>query len=90
MIIYADDTTLFAKIRLSSTCPTKDMEYHLNSDLNINEWLKMNKLSLNVKKSKYIIHKLGNKQVNNLLLKIEETVIERVQICYLLGVILFI
>ena len=37
-------------------------------------------------KSKYIIHKLENKQVNNLLLKIYETVIERVQHSNLLRV----
>ena len=56
-IMYADNTTLFTIIQWSNTCPTKDVEYHLNSDLNkINEWLKINKLSLNVKKSKYIIH----------------------------------
>ena len=88
-IMYADDTTLFTTIQLSNTCPTKDIEYNLNSDLNkINEWLKINKLSLNVKKSKYIIHQLGNKQLNNLLLKIDETVIERVQHFILLGVTL--
>ena len=88
-IMYADETTLFTTIQLSNTCPTKDIEYNLNSDLNkINEWLKINKLSLNVKKSKYIIHKLGNKQVNNLLLKIDETVIERVQHFNLLGITL--
>ena len=85
-IMYADDPTLFTTIHLSNTCPTKYIEYHLNLDLNkINEWLKINKLSLNVKKSKYIIHKLVNKQVNNLH-KIDETVIERVQNCNLLGV----
>ena len=39
-------------------------------------------------KTKYIIQKLGNKQVNNLLLKIDETVIERVKKCNLLGVTL--
>ena len=45
--MYAEDTTLFTTIQLSNTCPTKDIEYHLNSDLNkINEWLKINKLSL--------------------------------------------
>ena len=88
-IMYADDTIVFTTIQLSNTCPTKDIEYNLNSDLNkINKWLKINKLSLNVKKSKYIIHKLRNKQVNNLLLKIDETVIERVQNCNLLGVTL--
>ena len=67
--------------------PTKYVEYNLNSDLNkIIEWLKINQLLLNVKKSKYIIPKLGNKQVNNLLHKIYETVIERVVLFYLLGV----
>ena len=87
--MYADDTTLFSTIQLSNTCPTKDIKYNQNLDFNkINEWLKINKLSLNVKNSKYIIHKLGNKQVNNLLLKIDKTVIERVQICNLLGVTL--
>ena len=87
--MYADDTILFTTIQLSDTCPTKDIEYNLNSDLNkINEWLKSNKLSLNVKKSKYIIHILENKQVNNLFLKIDETVIERVPNCNLLGVTL--
>ena len=71
------------------TRPTKYVEYHLNTDLNkINEWLKINKLSLNVKKSKYTIHTLGNKQVNNLLLKIDETVIERVQNVNILAVTL--
>ena len=73
--MYADDTTLFTTIQLSNTCPTKDIEYHLNSDLNkINEWLKISTLSLNINKSKYIIHKLGNKHVNNLLLKIETVI----------------
>ena len=32
--MYADDTTLFTTIQLSNTCPTKDVEYHLHSDLN--------------------------------------------------------
>ena len=83
-IMYADDTTLFKTIQLSNTCPSKDIEYNLNSDLNkINEWLKINQLSL---KKSNIIHKLGNKQENNL--KIDETVIERVHNFNLLGVTL--
>ena len=66
-----------------------DVEYNLNIELNqIHEWLKINQLPRNVKKVNHIIHKLGNKQVNNLLLKIDETVIERVQNSNLLGVTL--
>ena len=45
-------------------------------------------MSLNAKKSKYIIHKLGNKQVNNILLKVPEIVIERIQHFNLLVVTL--
>ena len=78
-VIYADDTALFTTIQSSNIC-AKDVEYLLNIELNkINEWLKSNKLSLNVKKSKYIIHTFENKQINNVLRKIDETVIERVQ-----------
>ena len=81
-IMYADDITLFTTIQLSNTCSTKHFEYHLNLHLNkIYEWLKINKLSLNVKKSKYTIHKLGNKQVNNLILEIDETIIKKRIIC---------
>ena len=83
--MYADDTTLFTTIQSSNVCP-KYVEHHLNIELNkINAWLKNNKLSLNVKKSKYIIYKLGNKQVNNLLLKIDETEIDRPKIVIFLG-----
>ena len=70
---------MFKIIQSSNICP-EDVEYNLNIKLNkINEWWKINKLSVNVKKSKYIIHKLGNKQVSNLLLEIDETEIERAQ-----------
>ena len=72
----------------ASFCPN-DVEYHLNIELNkINEWVEINKLSLNVKTSKYIIYNLGNKQVKNLFLKIDQTVIERVQNVNMLGVTL--
>ena len=51
-----------------------EVEYRLNIELSkINEWLKINTLPLSVRKSKSIIHKMGNKQVNNLLLKIYES-----------------
>ena len=86
--MYADDTTLFTTIESLNSC-TKDIEQHLNTELNkVNEWLKMNKLSLNIKKSKYKIHKLRNKRLIPFLLKIDETRIERFQSFNLLGVTL--
>ena len=87
-VMYAHDTTLFTTIQSLNSC-TKDTEQYLNTELNkVNEWLKINKLSLNIKKSKYITHKLRNKKIIPLLLKIDETRIERVQNVNLLGVTL--
>ncbi len=56
-IIYADDTTLSTTIeivvRTTTNVPINDV---LNNELSmVNNWLKVNKLSLNIKKSKYII-----------------------------------
>ena len=57
-VMYTDDT-LFTTIQSLNSC-TKDIK-QLNRKLNkVNEWLSINKLSLNIKKSKYIIHKLRN------------------------------
>jgi hypothetical protein len=52
MIIYADDTTLF-----TSMCSTNANEVSiLNEDLTaVSEWLKLNKLSLNISKTKAMI-----------------------------------
>ena len=87
-VMYADDTTIFTTIQSLNSC-TKDIEQHLNTELNkVNEWLKINKLALNIKKSKYIIHKLRNKKLIPFLLKIDETRIERVQNFNLLVVTL--
>ncbi len=56
-IIYADDITLSTTIeivvRTTTNVPISDI---LNNELSIvNNWLTVNKLSLNIKKSKYII-----------------------------------
>ena len=54
------------------------LEQNINEELNkISGWLKVNKLSLNAKKSKFMIFKRVNKTVEPLL-KIENTNIERV------------
>ena len=56
-ILYADDTILNSTIQIPSMSPI-----NINSELaKVYDWLAVNKLSLNVKKSKYIIfHAINN------------------------------
>jgi len=86
-IIYADDTTLSSVLNsFNSTLP---IETNINTELEkINEWLKVNKLSLNVNKTKFMIFHTPQKRVPTLLLKIEGVVIEQVKEFNFLGLIL--
>ncbi len=79
-IIYANDTTLSTTIeiviRTTTDLTTSDI---LNNELSmVNNCLKVNKLSLNIKKSKYMIFHTGKKKVQRLILKIGNVNIERV------------
>lgn len=79
-IIYADDTTLTTTLELVAIeNPNMDICTVLNNELtNISDWLKVNKLSLNVKKSKYMIFHKPQKKVEPLILIMDNTTIERV------------
>ena len=64
--MYADDTTLFSTFQSFKTS-TKEVNVDtlINNELaKISEWLKINKLSLNVSKSKYNLYKMINKALN--------------------------
>ena len=64
-------------------------EFIINTELDkINEWLKLNKLSLNVNKSKYMIFKTArrNNMINPLNIKINNTYIDRVDEFNFLGI----
>ena len=67
---YADDTTL--STTLNKLSESEDM----NSDLinlelyKINEWLEINRLSLNAKKSRFMIFHMPNKHITLPILKI--------------------
>ena len=68
-IVYADDTTLYSFVE---NFESNDVEREINCELDkINLWLKANKLSLNVTKTKYMFfHKrktlpLINLSINN-------------------------
>ncbi len=87
IIIYADDTTLSTTIekvfRTTTNVPISDI---LNNELSmVNNWLKVNKLSLNIKKNKYIIFHTKKKRNLSLTLTIENVNIERVAKFYFLG-----
>ena len=87
VITYADDTTLMSTLgSFNSNQNENSVEQNINEELyKISGWLKVNKLSLNAKKSKFMIFKRVNKTVEPLSLKIENTNIERVTNFNFLG-----
>ena len=86
-IMYADDTTLSSTIDSFS-----DITSNTNADSLINaeickviEWLKINKLSLNKTKSKYMTFHMPKKEIQHLTLKIDGVNIEKVEEFNFLG-----
>ena len=87
-ILYADDTSLFNSINISLKLnvikPNLDI---INREIDkIYDWLAVNMLSLNVKKTKYMIfHHRNAKLPSNISLKINSIEIERVDNFNFLG-----
>ena len=81
MAMYADDTTLY--------CNLGDLsEDIINNELTkVSEWLVAHKLSLNVKKTKYIVFHTPQRKMTYLEIKINNILIERVSEFSLLGII---
>ncbi len=88
-IIYADDTTLETTIEIAiNKSQNASANNKINMELDhVNDWLKCNKLSPNIGKSKYIFHN-PKKKVDNLHIKIKNTYIERVKELDFLGLII--
>ena len=80
-ITYADDTTLCST--LDGVTAVADINTALK---NITEWLEINKLSLNVKKTKAMVFHMPQKQIIPPNLKINDTTIEFVDNFVFLGV----
>ena len=85
--MYADDTTLSSTIGSFS-----DINSNTNADSLINaeickeiEWLKLNKLSLNKTKSKYMTFHMPKKEIPHLALTIDGVNIEKVEEFNFLG-----
>ena len=82
-IMYADDTTLF--------CPTSASHELINIEFNkVYAWLCANKLSLNIKKTKYMVFHNRNKNITHLLpeLKIKDYAVTRVKKFNFLGILI--
>ena len=82
-ILFADDTNLFY-----SGSSLDDLARRINDELcNISTWLKVNKLSLNIKKTHYIIiHR--KKEPISVRIKIENETIDKVKQTKFLGVVI--
>ena len=80
--MYADNTTLSSTIDSFSdiNSNTKYVDVLINIELcKVIEWLKINKLSLNKNKSKYMLFHMPKKEIQNLTLKIDDINIEMVE-----------
>ena len=84
-IMFADDTTLFTTLNSNEHYGVHNER--LNNELEkISNWLKVNKLSLNVKKTKAMIFHMPQKKVQLPLLQIAESNIEYVDNFNFLGI----
>ena len=61
MIIYADDTTLYSTLDVFGNYISKNLTLELTK---VADWLKLNKLSINIKKAKFMVFHMSQKQVN--------------------------
>ena len=88
-IIYADDTTLFSTLSLFQKPTGGNISLDINLELDkVNIWLKVNKLSLNIGKTKFMLFYKPQKQINIPCLKIENTEIDCVDEFNFLGLYL--
>ena len=83
-VLFADDTNIFASgYNINELCERINQEL-----ININIWFKVNKLSLNLSKTNFILSTKRNIADSQLKIHIEGVVITRVYECKFLGVII--
>ena len=89
-IIYADDTTLSTTLELViNSKPNVNLNNILNDELaNVNDWFKLNKLSVNIAKCKYMVFHTAQKRIIPLQLFIDNTQIEKAHEFNFLGLTL--
>ena len=84
-VMYADDTSTL------ETFSTNELNGNTASSINIelnkiSEWLKLNRLTLNVQKTKYMLFKTSKKKVQTLLLQMDNKIIDNVLDFNFLGI----
>ena len=83
--MYADDTTLTSTVS-NFRNNSNPIETSINAELlKINDWLQINKLSVNIAKSKFMIFQKIDKEMEVLTLKVDNMNIERVKEFNFLG-----
>ena len=90
-ICYADDTTLFSTLNKFTNAQNINPDIIINTELaKINEWLEINKLSLNATKSKFMVFHTQQKHraIKPPVPKINNTNIEKVEQFKFLGLTL--
>ena len=71
-ITYADDITLMCSLNSEDLRNPEELSFIINLELDkISEWHKLNRLSLNIAKSKFVMFHMPQKKIPDLLLKIE-------------------
>ena len=73
MIIYVYDTTLYSTLDVFGNYISKKLNLEL---IKVADWLKLNKLSINIKQSKFMVFHMPQKQVNIPNIEIEDIKIE--------------
>ena len=89
-ILYADDTNLFTTVEYSLPISISNVSEILNNELKeINDWLSLNKLTLNIQKTKFMVFHPYQKDIAGLIpmLKINDVEIERVSSFKCLGIL---
>ena len=85
-IMYADDTTLYFNLEdFNQNCLAAEITNELDK---INTWLKINKLSINVDKTKFMMFRTKQKRVDPIIIHFNNIVIEKVCFFNYLGIYL--
>ena len=83
-LLFADDTNLF-----KSGKDSNQLQSEIENELSlISEWLKINKLSLNIKKTQFMIFTTKNSSTQNIELKIDGHAIDQTFTTKFLGVLI--
>ena len=85
-MMYADDTTLYFNLE---NCDCRNLDNEINSEIvKINIWFKLNKLSLNADKTKYMIFHTNQRMIPHIALSINSKLIAQVSTFNFLGIML--